>query len=80
MRKTTNRLLLATTFLAGVLTTHALAGQPKMEAALASLRQAREALREANADKGGHRQKALELIDAAIGQVQAGIEYSRKNN
>jgi hypothetical protein len=80
MRNTTNRWLVAGAFLAGVLATSALAGQPKMEAALVSLRQARESLREANADKGGHRQKALDLIDAAIGQVQAGIEYSRKND
>ncbi len=73
----TNRSLLTLTFLAGMLTTYALAAQPRMEAAMVSLRDARAALREATADKGGHRQKALDLIEAAMGQVQAGIDYGR---
>jgi hypothetical protein len=75
----TNRWLLTTTFLAGMLTTYALAAQPKMEAAMVLLRDARAALREATADKGGHRQKALDLIEEAMKQVQAGIEYGRKH-
>jgi hypothetical protein len=62
----------------GMAGTGARAGQPKMAAALASLRDARAALREATADKGGHRQKALELIEQAIIQVQAGIDYGRE--
>jgi hypothetical protein len=61
----------------GMAATRARAAQPRMEAALASLREARASLREATADKGGHRQKALELIEQAIGQVQAGIDYDR---
>lgn len=61
----------------GMMATRALAGQPRMEEAMQSLRDARAALREATADKGGHRQKALDLIERAIAEVQAGIDYGR---
>lgn len=73
----TTRWPLVLTFLAGMLTSWAVAAQPKMEAAMVLLRDARAALREATADKGGHRQKALDLIEEAMKQVQAGIEYGR---
>lgn len=52
------------------------AGQPNMEAALANLFAARSALQKAPANKGGHRQNALRLIDQAIAEVQAGINYA----
>jgi F0F1-type ATP synthase epsilon subunit len=55
------------------------ADQPNMEAALASLQQAKESLQKAVADKGGHRVKAMKAVDAAIAEVQAGIEYAKKN-
>jgi hypothetical protein len=74
-----NRTLLPLAFVAGMLTTYAFAAQPKMEAAMVLLRDARAALREATADKGGHRQKALDLIEEAMKQVQAGIDYGRKH-
>ncbi len=48
--------------------------QPNMDSALASLRSARTALIEAKSNKGGHRVKAIELVDAAIGEVKRGIE------
>lgn len=53
------------------------AAQPNMEAALASLQQAKESLQKATADKGGHRGKALKAINLAIGEVTAGIEFAR---
>src|SRR5689334_21615616 len=40
--------------------------QPKMHEALNSLQAAREALEKADADKGGHRAKALDLVKQAI--------------
>lgn len=52
-------------------------GQPHMEAALDNLRSARAELESANTDKGGHRGRAIELVDEAIGEVQAGIEFAR---
>ena len=49
--------------------------QPKMREALESLRSAKGALEAADRDKGGHRAKALELTNAAIGQVEAGMKF-----
>ncbi len=52
-------------------------GQPHMNAALDELRAARQELEAAMADKGGHRAKAIGLVDDAIAEVQAGIEFAR---
>jgi hypothetical protein len=51
-------------------------GQPKMREALAQLQIAREDLQKAEANKGGHREKALQLVNEAINQVQAGASYA----
>ena len=48
-------------------------GQPNMQAALDALRQARAFLEQATANKGGHRNKAIQLIDQAIAEVMLGI-------
>jgi hypothetical protein len=53
------------------------AGQPHMEAALDHLQQARVSLDRAEPNKGGHRERAIELVDQAVGEVNAGIEYAR---
>jgi hypothetical protein len=52
-------------------------GQPHMQAALDELRSARSELDAAAADKGGHREKAMRLVDDAITEVQAGIDFAR---
>jgi hypothetical protein len=52
--------------------------QPLMHKALNNLRDARDALKNATHDKGGHRVKALELTNAAIDQVEKGISYDNK--
>jgi hypothetical protein len=51
-------------------------GQPHMAAALDELRAARAELQTAAADKGGHRVRAIELVDDAIEQVRRGIGYA----
>lgn len=51
------------------------ANQPNMEAALRSLMEARENLLRAAANKGGHRDKALEAVEQAIAEVRAGMAY-----
>ena len=51
------------------------APQPMMKKALATLKTAKGQLQKATADKGGHRVNAMGLIDQAIGEVQAGIDY-----
>jgi hypothetical protein len=53
------------------------AAQSHMVAARNHLRAARHNLELALPDKGGHRERAIGIIDNAIGEVDAGIEYSR---
>lgn len=48
--------------------------QPNMRQALSSLQEAQRFLQRANPDKGGHRVKALELVQQAIRETQRGIE------
>jgi len=55
------------------------AAQPHMEAALASLENAKSELQKATADKGGHRAKAMQSVDRAIADVKAGIAWDRKH-
>jgi hypothetical protein len=49
-------------------------GQPNMDSALSSLQSARGSLERAAHDKGGHRVRALELVNQAIGEVEMGIQ------
>ena len=51
-------------------------GQLEMHAALDHLKQAKENLEKGLHDKGGHRVRALELVDQAMAEVKAGIEYA----
>lgn len=46
--------------------------QPHMKAALDHLRMARAELERAAADKEGHRQNAIVLVDKAVVEVEAG--------
>ena len=50
--------------------------QPHMRNALQQLRSARASLERANIDKGGHRVRAIEHVDSAIREVEAGIAYA----
>lgn len=49
--------------------------QPHMRLALEAMRNAKKHLDEATADKGGHRVKAIEHLNLAITETQAGIAY-----
>lgn len=53
--------------------------QPKMRDALDHLQSAERSLQQAAHDKGGHRKKALDLTQAAITQVKAGIKFDNRN-
>jgi len=68
---------LAVMLIAGFVAGRAHAAQPHMRAALDHLRNARTELNAAMADKGGHRANAIRLVNDAISQVEAGIEYAR---
>jgi len=58
----------------GVLIENARASQPHMVNALDDLRAARHELEVALHDKGGHRVRAIGIIDNAIEEVKAGID------
>jgi hypothetical protein len=49
------------------------AQQPHMQAALSDLMAARGELQVAEHNKGGHRVTAINLVNQAIGEVQAGM-------
>ena len=49
--------------------------EPHMAAALEHLRQAEEELERATPNKGGHREKAMDLTKQAQAQVEQGIQY-----
>ena len=53
--------------------------QPRMNAARDQLVAARADLEAASADKGGHRERAIALIDDAIVQVDRGIEFANRH-
>ena len=50
--------------------------QPHMLNALNALRSAHEELRQAEANKGGYRGQAQQLVTEAIGEVEAGIAFA----
>lgn len=53
--------------------------QPKMEAALRNLQRARSDLSTAATNKGGHRVRAMRLVDQAINETRAGMAYARQH-
>ena len=52
--------------------------QPHMRAALEALQTAKAELEAAEHNKGGHREKALELVKAAIEQTKKGVEFGER--
>jgi len=63
--------------LGGTVTGIALARQPHMYAARTDLRAAYGELQAASPDKAGHRVNAMNLVNQAIGEVNAGIAAGR---
>ena len=74
----TKALALVASFAAGLVVSAgvATAQQPNMQNALASLQSARASLLQATPNKGGHRERALTLVNQAITQVQLGIGFA----
>ena len=54
--------------------------QPYMKAARADLNGARKELLKATSNKDGHRTKALEYVNKAISEVNAGIVFDARHN
>ena len=69
-------LLLGATIAASVGIGYAIGAQPHMTESIALLQSARGELAAATPNKGGHRERALSLIDQAIGEVRAGIAFA----
>jgi hypothetical protein len=70
------RALLGTAIAASVGVGYAIGAQPHMSASIGLLQSARAELGAATANKGGHRERAMQLIDQAIGEVRAGIAFA----
>jgi hypothetical protein len=51
---------------------------PHIRRAISELRSAREELRKADHDFGGHRKEALEAVDVAIRQLGVALRFDRK--
>lgn len=63
----------------GLLAGVSLASQPRMESALDHLNAAERDLQAATDDKGGHRQRALQLTREAQAQVRKGMRFDRNH-
>ena len=69
--------VLTTTLALGACIGNAVAQQPRMYAALDALRTARAELIAAVPNKGGHRARAIALVNQAIDETNAGIRYAQ---
>jgi hypothetical protein len=80
MRRNVVRVLvLSLVLLAGFVAGQLSAAQPHMQAALSHLRAARRELDLASADKGGHRAKAIDLVNQAIDEAQKAMAFDRRH-
>ena len=53
--------------------------QPNMEAAMQHLREAQQNLQNASTDKGGLRVRAMELVNQAMSEIEAGMRYDNRH-
>jgi hypothetical protein len=70
------KLVLGTAIAASMGIGYAIGAQPHMTETITLLQSARAELAAATPNKGGHRERALGLIDQAIGEVRAGIAFA----
>lgn len=70
------RLLLGVAIASSVGIGYAIGAQPHMAETIRLLQSARAELVKATPNKGGHRERGLALIDQAIGEVQAGMNFA----
>jgi hypothetical protein len=56
-----------------------MAEQGNMDAALRQLQNALDSLHRATPNKGGHKERAAELVMQAMAEVQAGIDYAAQH-
>jgi hypothetical protein len=53
--------------------------QGNMERALGSLQEALQSLQESTPNKGGHRERAMNLVRQAMAETQAGIQFANQH-
>ena len=53
--------------------------EPHMSAAYGHLEQARAELERSTPNKGGHRERAMQLVDQAMQQIQEGEQYYQQH-
>lgn len=70
---------LAAGSLAALSSSPAMADQGNMDAALRQLQNALDSLHRATPNKGGHKERAAELVEQAMAEVQAGIVYAAEH-
>jgi hypothetical protein len=76
MTSSARKLPLGTTIAASIGIGYAIGAQPHMAETITILQSARAELAQATPNKGGHRERALGLIDQAIGEVRAGMAFA----
>ena len=76
LNSSARKILLGCTLAASMGIGYAIGAQPHMTASIGLLQSARAELAAAKPNKGGHREKALGLIDQAIGEIRAGIAFA----
>ena len=76
-RKVPGIVILLVGLLIGAAIPLAWGSQPYMDNALRHLQAARADLEKATPNKGGHRERAIQLVDQAIAQVRDGIKFAK---
>lgn len=70
---------LAALGLLGATVRSASAYQGNMERALGSLQEALQLLQESTPNKGGHRERAMDLVRQAMAETQAGVTFAAEH-
>jgi hypothetical protein len=70
---------LAAIGLFGATVNSAQAYQGNMERAIDSLQEALQSLKESTPNKGGHRERAMDMVRQAISETQAGIQFANQH-
>jgi hypothetical protein len=76
MKTSSRALLLGAAISASMGIGYAIGAQPHMAESIAFLQSVRGELAVATPNKGGHRERAMGLIDQAISEVRAGMAYA----
>lgn len=77
MKKLSIALLIALSLVLGFTAGRASADQPHMQTAKDDLNAALDELKQAEPNKGGHRERAMGFVNQALIEVQLGIDYAR---